>query len=315
MGRVSETLKGVNSPAAIEDAIANSTSVHDIQLELIDRWEQQPRKFFDQGALESLADTFKRKGFKGVILVRPHPEREKRYQIVWGERRFRAAQIAALPSVQCCVEQLDDDEALDLAMGENLLREDLSKLEETIGLLAVLQSKTGLEESAIIRMVNSHTRYWKNGSYTGTNDEAAEKLPVIVELLKRYNVALSTFKSKHLQVLGLPEDVKKAHLEGGLDYSKAIEIGKIGDEFERADMLELVAEGKLTSLKDVSEAVKDLTEEPKRAPTQEDWQGRFKFAVTKFKSQKTWEYLMQDAERKDRIQSLVQELEELLEDE
>ena len=282
MGRVSETLKGVNSPAAIEDAIANSTSVHDIQLELIDRWEQQPRKFFDQGALESLADTFKRKGFKGVILVRPHPEREKRYQIVWGERRFRAAQIAALPSVQCCVEQLDDDEALDLAMGENLLREDLSKLEETIGLLAVLQSKTGLEESAIIRMVNSHTRYWKNGSYTGTNDEAAEKLPVIVELLKRYNVALSTFKSKHLQVLGLPEDVKKAHLEGGLDYSKA---------------------------------VKDLTEEPKRAPTQEDWQGRFKFAVTKFKSQKTWEYLMQDAERKDRIQSLVQELEELLEDE
>ena len=64
MGRVSETLKGVNSPAEIEDAIANSTSVHDIQLELIDRWEQQPRTFFDQGALESLADTCKRKGFK-----------------------------------------------------------------------------------------------------------------------------------------------------------------------------------------------------------------------------------------------------------
>ncbi len=91
----------------------------------------QPRKTFDQAALESLADSIRRKGLIQPLIVRP---RGDGYEIVAGERRWRAAQMAQLHDVPVIVRELDDTEVLEVAIIENIQREGLNAIEEAQGL-------------------------------------------------------------------------------------------------------------------------------------------------------------------------------------
>ena len=87
----------------------------------------QPRQHFDNDALDELADSMKRRGVIQPIVVRPHG---KNYQIVAGERRWRAAQRARLHQVPAIVRQLSDEETLEIAIVENVQRRDLNAIEE-----------------------------------------------------------------------------------------------------------------------------------------------------------------------------------------
>lgn len=91
---------------------------------------EQPRRFFDDAALAELAESLKAHGVLQPILCRPLATDAGRYQIVAGERRFRAAQVAGLDRVPIVVRTLDDKGALEIGLAENLLREDLKPLEE-----------------------------------------------------------------------------------------------------------------------------------------------------------------------------------------
>jgi ParB family chromosome partitioning protein len=91
---------------------------------------RQPRQSFDDTALQELADSIKENGLLQPILVRRHAERTAEYEIVAGERRWRAAQIAKLHSVPVLIRELNDSQALEVALVENLQRQDLSALEE-----------------------------------------------------------------------------------------------------------------------------------------------------------------------------------------
>ena len=91
---------------------------------------KQPRQIFDEGAVKELSDSIKANGLLQAILVRRHPERPSEYEIVAGERRWRAAQMAQLHQVPVVIRELSDSEALELALVENLQRQDLSPLEE-----------------------------------------------------------------------------------------------------------------------------------------------------------------------------------------
>jgi ParB family chromosome partitioning protein len=93
----------------------------------------QPRHRFDQEELDGLADSVKSRGIIQPILVRPHPEDLSLYEIIAGERRWRAAQLAQLHDVPILVKDLDDAETLEIALVENLQRENLSPLEEAEG--------------------------------------------------------------------------------------------------------------------------------------------------------------------------------------
>jgi ParB family chromosome partitioning protein len=93
----------------------------------------QPRRNFDGEELESLAESIRSNGILQPILVRPHPARPGMYEIVAGERRWRAAQIAKLHEVPVLERQLSDREVLELAIVENVQRNDLSALEEAQG--------------------------------------------------------------------------------------------------------------------------------------------------------------------------------------
>ncbi|MBM3534198.1 MAG: ParB/RepB/Spo0J family partition protein [Alphaproteobacteria bacterium] len=93
----------------------------------------QPRKHFDEEALSSLVESIKAQGILQPILVRRHPESSNAYEIIAGERRWRAAQLAQLHEVPILIKDLPDRDALEVALVENVQRQDLNPIEEAEG--------------------------------------------------------------------------------------------------------------------------------------------------------------------------------------
>ncbi len=93
----------------------------------------QPRKRFDEAALKELADSIREKGILQPILVRPLAELAEHYEIIAGERRWRAAQMARLHDVPILVKDISDTESLELALIENIQRSDLNPMDEARG--------------------------------------------------------------------------------------------------------------------------------------------------------------------------------------
>ena len=93
----------------------------------------QPRRAFDEKELQDLAASIREKGVIQPLILRPHPVEAGQYQIVAGERRWRAAQMAAVHELPAVVRELSDTEVLELAIIENIQRADLNPLEEAQG--------------------------------------------------------------------------------------------------------------------------------------------------------------------------------------
>jgi ParB family chromosome partitioning protein len=136
LGRgLSALLRETDAPAAAVPAGTES-----IRVELITPNPFQPRQIFDDDALKELTESIRTSGVVQPILVRRHGER---YQLVAGERRWRATQAAGLETIPAVVRDLSDREALELALTENLLRENLNPMDAAFG-LKQLQDKFGL---------------------------------------------------------------------------------------------------------------------------------------------------------------------------
>ncbi len=127
-------------------AINNAASPQSMPLEQITLPPTQPRRYFDPEALKQLTESIKQHGILQPLLVRPVAD--GKHELVAGERRYRAAQELALKEVPVVIKELDDNAAFQLALVENLLREDLNPVEETEGILQLLALKLGrsLEE-------------------------------------------------------------------------------------------------------------------------------------------------------------------------
>lgn len=113
--------------ALIPENDAAEGAVRQIPIDQIDRNPDQPRKYFDDEQLEELKESIQAHGVLEPIIVRPI---EGRYELVVGERRWRAAQLAGLTTIPATVRSLSDREAMELALVENLQREDLNPIEE-----------------------------------------------------------------------------------------------------------------------------------------------------------------------------------------
>jgi len=105
--------------------------IRNVPLDRIASNPDQPRMTFEEDALNDLAASIREHGVLQPILVRPTDE-PQRYQLVAGERRWRAARAAGLTEIPALIEQLDDETALEIGIIENLQREDLSPLEEAL---------------------------------------------------------------------------------------------------------------------------------------------------------------------------------------
>jgi ParB family chromosome partitioning protein len=135
--------RGLN--ALLRTVESATTGLELVPVEQIDPNPLQPRRGFPEAALKELADSIRSSGIVQPVLLRPV---EGRYQLVAGERRWRAARLAELPTIPALVRDLADRDALELALTENLLREDLNPLEVAHAYEA-LQEKYGLRHEEI----------------------------------------------------------------------------------------------------------------------------------------------------------------------
>ena len=134
----------------LENSVSEELSTSTLPINEITPNKEQPRKTFDEAALNELADSIIQHGVLQPLLVRPLPGGG--YQLVAGERRWRASRIAGLKEVPVIVKELSDTEAMQLAIIENLQREDLNPIEEAEGLQALID-KCGFNQEEVAASV------------------------------------------------------------------------------------------------------------------------------------------------------------------
>ena len=142
---------------SLEEETHGENKVSQIKLSMIDPKSDQPRKYFDKEALEELASSIAENGLLQPILVREYGD--SRYQIIAGERRFRASKRAGLSEIPAIVLDKDDRKVAEIALIENIQREDLNPVEEAMAFRALikeydltqeeLSEKVGKSRSAI----------------------------------------------------------------------------------------------------------------------------------------------------------------------
>ena len=123
--------RGLDSLFADNSVEEINSSVNKLRIMEIEPNHNQPRKDFDEKALSELAESIEQHGVLQPLVVRPLANGS--YQLVAGERRWRAARIAGLTEVPVVIKELTDEEVIEIAMIENLQREDLNPLEEALG--------------------------------------------------------------------------------------------------------------------------------------------------------------------------------------
>ena len=134
----------------LENGVSEELATSTLPINEITPNKEQPRKTFDEAALNELADSIRQHGVLQPLLVRPLPEGG--YQLVAGERRWRASRIAGLTEVPVIIKELTDTEAMQLAIIENLQREDLNPIEEAEGLQALID-KCGFNQEEVASSV------------------------------------------------------------------------------------------------------------------------------------------------------------------
>ena len=220
LGRGLDALFADNSIEEIASTSAVKLKIMDIEPN-----RDQPRKIFDEDALAELADSIAKHGVIQPLLVRPMPDGS--YQLVAGERRWRASRMAGLTEVPVVIKELSDDEAMALALIENLQREDLNAIEEAQGI------KTLMDTLSL------------------TQDEAAERVgksrPAVANALR---------------LLKLPDSVIALVSDGKLSPGHARALLGFKDEQDIIETADLIIEKELT-VRDVEKLVKKRNKEPK----------------------------------------------------
>lgn len=157
LGRGIEALFAEND---VEEANADET-VQDLSLQLIRPNPYQPRRVFDQDALKELAKSIEKSGVFQPIIVRQPDKGIERYEIIAGERRFRASKLAHKETIPAIVRDFDDERMMEVAVLENLQREDLTPLEEAQA-YQTLMDKLSLTQAQVATRLGKSRPYIAN---------------------------------------------------------------------------------------------------------------------------------------------------------
>ena len=196
--------------------------------------QAQPRRRFER--IEELAESIRAQGVLQPLLVKPDGD-GRRYRVIAGERRLRAAHLAGLTEVPVRILNLTDEEARVVALLENLQREDLNPYEETLGVLDLLSEELGKTREEVVGLLR-RMRKEKRGE-AGQNVLASPEAQRVEEVFKALGrMTWESFVQARLPLLGLPEDLRAALEEGALPYTAALELKKVKDLEARARLLE-----------------------------------------------------------------------------
>lgn len=272
---------------------------HLVSLDKLTLPATQPRRYFDPQALASLVESVKTNGILQPLLVRPSGER---YEVVAGERRYRASLTAELTEVPVIVREMTDEQAVQYALVENLQREDLNPIEETEGILSFLSLRLGRDTAEVTSLLYRLENEAK-GKITRnvSGNVEAETVEQVFTSLGRMN--WQSFVRTRIPLLKLPADILEALRAGGIEYTKAKEIAKLKSELERQELM-LEAIDSALSLSEIKEKVK-ATQPPRSSPP---LAVRIETISQVVKKQKLWD----DPRKRKKIESLLAKIEELI---
>src|SRR3712207_751666 len=197
--------------------------LRDVRVDLIEPNPFQARKEFAD--IDELAQAIRKQGFTSRLRVRPHPEVEGRYQLVYGERRLRAAIEAGLAEVPCEIVRHTDVEMAEIGLAENIQRRDLTPLEEAHALKAMVDQRGYSQRELAERLGKSHG-----------------------------------YVQHRLDLLRAPEDVQQLVAQRPDSLKAARNIARLPDPAQRQPLIAGVSEGTLTS-QEVADRVRALTED------------------------------------------------------
>lgn len=159
--RLGRGLAALMGEAAQPAAATPAGGVQSLPIERLEPGPFQPRTALDEPAMAELIESVRARGILQPILARPHPADESRYQIIAGERRWRAATAAGLTEVPALVRALADADALAAALVENLQRQDLNAIEEAEGYQRLID-EFGLQQEALAEAVGKSRSHIAN---------------------------------------------------------------------------------------------------------------------------------------------------------
>lgn len=207
----------------------------------------QPRRYFDPQKMKELVSSVREKGILQPLLVRPT---DTGYEIVAGERRWRAAQEAGLRDVPVLIRTLTDEEARYASLGENLLRDDLAPFDEIEGKLNLVAMVLGVTPERAANRLNELVR--------NPDPETVATLREVFGQLGRET--WESYAKNKLAVFGWPEPILDA-MRQGLEYTKAKLINSAPEDMQ-ADLIALALRG--VSRSELQAEVKRATAKPKK---------------------------------------------------
>jgi len=206
LGRGLAALMG-DAPAAEAVSDAGRGAIRALPVEKLEPGPFQPRTSFDPAALGELVESIQARGILQPLLARPHPRLPDQYQIIAGERRWRAAQQAGLHEVPVLVRDLSDQDAMSASLVENLQRQDLNPIEESEGFRRLMDEFGLTQESLSVAVGKSRSHI--------ANTLRLLHLPAAV----RAEVQRGRLTAGHARALLThpePETIMKAVIERGL---------------------------------------------------------------------------------------------------
>ncbi|MEH1791868.1 ParB/RepB/Spo0J family partition protein [Nostoc sp.] len=230
---------------------AQDSSPYNVAINLIKLPSSQPRRYFDSEKLKQLALSIKEHGILEPLLVRPQGQE---YELVAGERRLRAAKMVGLEEVPVVSKELNDQEALQISLIENLAREDLNSVEETEGILQLISLRLNQDTNDIVSLLYRMQNEAK-GKVT-QNVLGSEESKTIQSIFNTLGtISWESFVSSRLPLLKLPKDVLDILRQGKIEYTKATAIARVKNDLGRMALMEIAIKENL-SLVQINERIK-----------------------------------------------------------
>ena len=270
--------------------------------------EYQPRQYFDSESISQLAESIKVHGILEPLLVRPVPDTSTtlstsgKYEVVAGGRRYRASQLLSLTEIPVIILNLTDNEALEIAILENLQRENLNPIEETEAILKLLSGKLNQDVQEVISLLYR----LRNEGKEEVRRNVSPNSEIVEMVFQTVGITAKSFVETRLPLLKLPSDILSVLREGKIAYTKAIALSKIKDEPQREKLLKDAIELNL-SVREIKARIKELGKgETKDTPS-------IKIDVTlkQIKKKKLWET---EPKKWNKVEKLLEKINLLLED-
>lgn len=282
---------------------------HYLALDQICLPAQQPRRYFEANAMESLVASIREHGILQPLLVRPLQSGD--YELVAGERRYRAAQQLRLDQVPVVIRDLDDHDAVQVSLLENLQREDLNPVEETEAILQLLSIRLECSSEEVISLLNHVANLQKQGTQITNNvvRNQWETLERVFTVIGR--LTPDSFRSHRLPLLNLPEDILEVLRKGQIEYTKARTLAQIKVADQRQALLKATLSENLSvrEIKKRLQAVQAAGSSENSASSTGALSYRMRDVYRKVKQAKVWE----DPRKAKALEKLLGQIEALVE--